>query len=70
MGRCNYEKTAADFAAVIMELSRKPRHLDNLEGYLARHFAVWMEKHASTPEDLVEDLQMFANLELDEYEDY
>lgn len=64
MGRCNYEKTAADFAAVIMELSRKPRHLDNLECYLARHFAVWLEKHASTPEGLVEELQRFASMNI------
>lgn len=62
MERVYYEKLAADFAAVIKELSRKPRNLENLEAYLAIHFAVWMERHASTPESLVEELQRFASL--------
>ena len=31
---------------------------------VAVHFAVWLEKRASTPEGMVEDLQMFASLKL------
>lgn len=64
MERVYYEKLAADFVAVIKELSRKPRNLENLEAYLAVHFAVWQEKRASTPEDLIEELQRFASLNL------
>lgn len=64
MGREYYEKLAAEFAAVIKELSRKPKNLKNLEAYLAVHFGVWMEKRASTPEDLVEELRMFARIYL------
>lgn len=64
MGREKYSKVAADFAAVIKELSGKPKNLENLESYLAAHFATWIERHASTPEDLVEELQMFASLKL------
>lgn len=66
MERVYYEKLAADFSAVIKELSGKPRNLENLEAYLAVHFAVWMEKRASTPEDLIEELQMFARMELED----
>lgn len=65
MGRKDYSKVASDFAAVIKELSIKPENLDNLESYLSRHFAVWMERHARTPEDLVEELQRFTNIEAD-----
>lgn len=64
MERKYYDKFAADFAAVIMELSSKPENLSNLESYLSRHFAIWMDRHASTPEDLVEELQMFVRLKL------
>lgn len=64
MGQEKYSKAAADFAAVIKELSRESRKLDNLECYLARHFAVWLEKHASTPEGLVEELQRFASMNI------
>lgn len=64
--REHYDKLAADFAAVIKELSGKPKNLENLEAYLAVHFAAWMEKWASTPEELVEDLQMFARMEIED----
>lgn len=66
MGREKYSKAAADFAAVIKELSRRPQNLDNLERYLAQHFAVWLEKHASTPEGLVEELQRFASMNIED----
>lgn len=59
-----YSKVAEDFAAVIKELSRKPQNLDNLEAYLATHFAAWLEKYASTPEGLVEELQRFASMNI------
>lgn len=66
MERKYYEKLAADFAAVIKELSGNPKNLENLEAYLAVHFGVWMEKWASTPENLVEDLQMFSRMEIED----
>lgn len=62
----NYSKVAAEFTAVIKELSKKPQNLDNLEAYLAAHFAAWLEKHASTPEDLVEELQRFASMNIED----
>lgn len=63
MGNKDY---AAKFAAVIKELSRKAKNLDNLEAYLAAHFAVWLERYASTPEGLVEELQRFASMDLED----
>ena len=66
MNRKNYAKEAAEFAAVIKELSENPKNLANLESYLATHFPVWLEKWASTPEGLVEDLQMFASMEFED----
>lgn len=59
-----HEKAAADFAAVIKEFSRKAKNLDNLEAYLAAHFAAWLEKYANTPEALVEELQRFASMNI------
>lgn len=66
MNRKNYAKEAAEFAAVIKELSGKPKNLANLEAYLTGCFAVWLEKHASTPEGLVEELQRFASMNIED----
>lgn len=63
----DYSEVAAEFAAVIKELAGKPENLSTLESYLSGHFATWMSMHARTPEDLVEELRMFASMEFEEY---
>ena len=66
MNKKNYAKEAAELAAVIKELSGKPKNLANLETYLTGCFAVWRKESSRTPEDIVEYLQMFASMEFEE----
>lgn len=57
-----YENAAHQFCEAIKSFAAKPDNLDNLENYLSRHFAEWMEKYANTPEDLTCELREFANM--------
>lgn len=57
-----YEKEAAQFIEAIKTIASKPENMQNLESYLSIHFANWINKFASTPEDLVCEIQEFANM--------
>ena len=57
-----YEKESAQFIEAIKTIASKPENLENLESYLSIHFANWITKFASTPEDLVFEIQEFANM--------
>lgn len=57
-----YSKEAAQFIAAIKTIASKPENLENLESYLSIHFADWINNFASTPEDLVCEIQEFANM--------
>ena len=57
-----YEKEAAQFIEAIKTIASKPENLENLESYLSIHFASWIRKFSSTPEDLVFEIQEFANM--------
>lgn len=57
-----YEKEAAQFIEAIKTIASKPENLENLESYLSINFASWIRKFASTPEDLVFEIQEFANM--------
>jgi TorA maturation chaperone TorD len=59
-----HEKTAAQLCDAIRTLASKPENLENLESYLAHHFAAWLEKYANTPETLTCELHEFANMKL------
>lgn len=56
------EKAAADFCAAIKEIASKPENLDNLESYLSAHFAAWLQKYASTPDEMACELKEFARM--------
>ena len=58
------EKAAADFCNAIRTLASKPENLDNLESYLSHHFAVWLEKFASNPDDMAYEMLEFANMDI------
>lgn len=58
------EKLAEDFVKAITELVNNPKNLDNLEIYLTHHFPEWVEKYCGTPEDMVTELQQFAEMEI------
>lgn len=57
-------KAAVDFCNAIRTLASKPENLENLECYLSHHFAGWLEKFASTPDDMACEMLEFANMEI------
>ena len=59
-----YTIEAAQFCNAIRELANKPENLQNLESYLEYHFDKWMEKYASTPEDMAAEMSNFAQMEI------
>ena len=59
-----YTFEAAQFCNAIRELANKPENLQNLEGYLEWHFDKWMEKYASTPDDMATEMSNFAQMEI------
>ena len=59
-----YTFEAAQFCNAIRELANKPENLQNLESYLEYHFDKWMEKYASTPEDMAAEMSNFAQMEI------
>lgn len=50
------------FVQAIAEIASKPRHLANLEAYLTHQFEEWLQKYASTPEDMAYEMKDFAQL--------
>lgn len=59
-----YTIEAAQFCNAIRELANKPENLQNLESYLEYHFDKWMEKYASTPDDMAAEMSNFAQMEI------
>lgn len=57
-------KAAVDFCNAIRILASKPENLENLECYLSHHFAEWIEKFASTPDDMACEMLEFANMDI------
>ena len=58
------EKAARDFVQAIRVIASKPGNLDNLEHYLSTHFAEWLKKYAFTPDEIVAEMQNFAEMEI------
>ena len=58
------KKNADIFIQAIKDLASKPENLENLNSYLSFHFSTWLEKWASTPEGLAEELKMFSTMEV------
>ena len=59
-----YTVEAEQFCNAIRELANKPENLQNLESYLEYHFDKWMEKYASTPDDMATEMSNFAQMEM------
>ena len=59
-----YTSEAAQFCNAIRELANKPENLQNLESYLEYHFDKWMEKYASTPDDIAAEMSNFAQMDI------
>lgn len=58
--KTTYKLEAKVFCAAIKRLAEKPENLENLENYLSRHFPVWLEKYASTPLSITQELDNFS----------
>lgn len=58
-------KAAEDFCNAIRTFACKPENIDNLESYLTHHFAAWLEKWATTPDDMACEMLNFANMVID-----
>ena len=59
-----YTLEAAQFCDAIRELANKPENLQNLESYLECHFDKWLEKYASTPDDMAAEMSDFAKMDI------
>lgn len=65
MSDYHQNKESADiFTQAIKDLASKPENLENLYSYLCYHFPEWLEKWASTPEGLAEEMKMFSEMEV------
>ena len=58
------EVLARSFCESIRKLAQNEDRLENFELYLSNHFSTWMKRHASTPEDMVFEMDSFANMEI------
>ena len=58
-----YKEQAAEFCEAICTLANNTENLENLESYLSQHFSEWISKWANTPEKLVAEMKMFAEME-------
>ena len=58
------KKFAKMFCDVIRTMSRKPENIENLENYLAYHFADWLKVYANNPEDIAMEMKSFAEMKI------
>ena len=57
-----YREEAQTVTNAIKKLANDTEALDEFESYLSRFFPTWLEKWASTPEGLAEELKRFSEL--------
>ena len=60
----NNEKLAHEFIMAIRTFVEKPDNLENFESYLSYHFDAWLEKYANTPENFINEMKHFAEMEV------
>lgn len=60
----NNETLAKEFIEAIRTLAEKPENMDNFESYLSYHFNEWFEDFITCPENLVCEIQQFAEMEV------
>ena len=63
MTRQEQERAAERFIAALRELASKEENLANFESYLVSHFSEWLRRYANSPEDIVAEFELFANIE-------
>ena len=57
-----YEDEAKRFCTAIEKLANNKDALENFESYIAHHFQAWLDKWASTPEDIIYDFEWFSRI--------
>jgi len=57
-----FEEEAHIMTAAIRELAANESALDNFEGYLSRHFKLWLVKFAYDPENMAGEFKNFASI--------
>ena len=56
-------KNAETVQKALENFSNHPERIENFVSYLERHFSIWMQKYASTPEGLATELLHFSEME-------
>lgn len=59
-----YEKESRTVIEAIKTIATRPENLDNLETYLAHSFADWLTKYTNTPDNIANELKMFAEIKI------
>lgn len=47
----------------LKRFAENPDAIENLDGYLDRHFSAWCEKYANNPESFIWELDQFSRIE-------
>lgn len=58
------EESSEMFINAIKELAANQDNLDNLKGYLSRHFKTWLTTYANDPYSLATEMKHFAEIEI------
>ena len=62
--KTNNEILAEAFCKELRAFAEKPENIDNLESYLSYHFDTWFKKFVTSPENLIYEMQTFAQMEV------
>lgn len=62
MNEKKHEQSAKILCDAIRAFAQSPEALDNFESYLSVHFSTWLQKFASTPEDLAAEFEQFSKI--------
>ena len=60
----NNNELAKEFCAAIRTLAENPERLENFESYLNYHFNEWFSDFITCPENLIYEIQQFAEMEV------
>ena len=59
----NNEINSKVLCNAIRKFAENPAAIENFEDYLSHHFEIWLEKYASTPDNLANEFKEFSTIE-------
>lgn len=62
MNEREYEIEAKALCEAIKKLASNDYAIENFESYMSYHFKVWFNKYVRIPNDLIYELETFANI--------